>query len=179
MKEIFACSEYPAVCSEYPAEGYVLADNVEEAAELFHCGYCHAGIDGKSLDCVPIRVERKLEQSEESSELRAELVELRDRHAFDQVWIKTMENSLNEYISKVVLCEDFIDRLAEKCRWRKQSEEPAPHTYDKVMWIQEYEEDCGGAFDWVGGFCCSKCVPPESYWRPLDYPTVKINEKDD
>lgn len=60
--------------------------------------------------------------------------------------------------------------LRERYRWRKQSEELAPETYEKVIWIREEEYDCGGIFEWNGSVCCGKCVPLDCYWRPLDLP---------
>ena len=60
--------------------------------------------------------------------------------------------------------------LREKYRWHKQSEDLAPETYEKVIWIREQEYDCGGIFEWDGSVCCGKCVPFDCYWRPLDLP---------
>ena len=87
-------------------------------------------------------------------------------------YLETDKRYMNEYMDKLKDSEAELAALKEKYRWRKQSEEPAPHTYDKVLWVSLYEYDCGGIFDWEGRVCCSQCVSKagDVFWRPLDLP---------
>lgn len=78
--------------------------------------------------------------------------------------------------SEIVNLKDKLAEINERIRWRKQSEEPAPKTYEKVIWIRKEEYDCGGIFEWEGSICCGKCVPLNSYWRPLDLPDEVMAE---
>lgn len=84
--------------------------------------------------------------------------------------VKEQDSLLKHQAVELDDASQEISALREIYRWRKQSEEPAPKTYEKAIWIREEEYDCGGIFEWEGSVCCEKCVPSNCYWRPLDLP---------
>lgn len=96
--------------------------------------------------------------------------EIRQLKDMAQIVGQCDSKKINAQIGEINALKDRLAALREKHRWHKQSEEPAPKTYEKVIWIREEEYDCGGIFEWNGSVCCGKCVPFDCYWRPLDLP---------
>ena len=92
------------VCSEFPEQGTVLANSLEEAAESLRCFLCRERDECYCGDGV---VEIKV----------------------DPYWLE----KIGMYKNKNTMLEAEIDTLHEKHRWRKQSEEPLPNSEDSFL----------------------------------------------
>lgn len=110
--------------------------------------------------------ERICQQREHIKNLLAQNAQLKEELAA----LKAHNVSLTAALADKCEGCDELATLKEKYRWRRQSEESAPHTYDMVVWARLDEDDCCGI--WEGNICCGRCVPKSDdvFWRPLDLP---------
>ena len=72
---------------------------------------------------------------------------------------KEAEAEANKHVAEKL--KEELAVLKEKCRWRKQSEEPAPKNEE----VEIVTSSCNGKV-----LLCGRCIIDEDFWRPLDLP---------